>query len=214
MFDENTQPELPKVRRSAESLDAARASANADGVGTTALYNVASKARLAEVLTPRELEIYEQADVATLIRLHDEIDAAVAAAYGWPWPMTDSEILERVVALNAERVAEEAAGKIRWLRPDYQIPLHAYRASKTAKVAKPACARVVTLAGKPAWPSTMTGRISAIRTVLRNASAGLSLDEIARSIAHAPKAAVAEILGVMVALSDAARTDDGMFYST
>ena len=28
----------------------------------------------------------------------------------------------RLVALNAERAAEEAAGQVRWLRPDYQIP--------------------------------------------------------------------------------------------
>ena len=30
------------------------------------------------------------------------------------------EILERLVALNAERAAEEARGLIRWLRPDFQ----------------------------------------------------------------------------------------------
>ena len=55
-------------------------------------------------------------------RLHQQIDAAVAAAYGWPADLPPSEIVTRLVALNAERAAEEAAGKIRWLRPDYQIP--------------------------------------------------------------------------------------------
>ncbi|MBI4621765.1 MAG: hypothetical protein HY736_00925 [Verrucomicrobia bacterium] len=34
-------------------------------------------------------------------------ESAVAAAYGWPWPLTDAETLERVVALNAARAAEE-----------------------------------------------------------------------------------------------------------
>jgi hypothetical protein len=38
------------------------------------------------------------------------------------WHETDEQILERLVALNAERVAEEAAGTIRWLRPAFQAP--------------------------------------------------------------------------------------------
>ena len=33
-----------------------------------------------------------------------------------------SEIVARLVALNASRAAEEAAGTIRWLRPNYQRP--------------------------------------------------------------------------------------------
>lgn len=54
--------------------------------------------------------------------LHDELDALVAHAYGWPWPMPKEEILDRLVALHDARVVEEKAGKVRWLRPDYQIP--------------------------------------------------------------------------------------------
>ncbi|MCP5559977.1 MAG: hypothetical protein H7A55_19685 [Verrucomicrobiaceae bacterium] len=52
--------------------------------------------------------------------MHDDLDAAVFAAYGWPATLTDAEILERLVALNAQRAAEEARGIIHWLRPDYQ----------------------------------------------------------------------------------------------
>jgi hypothetical protein len=33
--------------------------------------------------------------------------AAVAAAYGWPADSTDEQILERLLALNLERAAEE-----------------------------------------------------------------------------------------------------------
>jgi hypothetical protein len=36
--------------------------------------------------------------------------------------LASGEIVARLVALNAERAAEEAAGHIRWLRPDYQVP--------------------------------------------------------------------------------------------
>jgi hypothetical protein len=45
---------------------------------------------------------------------------AAPEAYGWPATLTDQQILEKLVALNAERAAEEAKGQIRWLRPEYQ----------------------------------------------------------------------------------------------
>jgi hypothetical protein len=45
---------------------------------------------------------------------HKKLDAAVAAAYGWPADLTDEQILERLLALNLKRVAEEAkAAKIK-----------------------------------------------------------------------------------------------------
>jgi hypothetical protein len=76
--------------------------------------------------------------VSVLRTLHDELDAAVLAAYGWQdlgsapcgqdeasttaraaW--TDA-LLQRLVDLNTRRAAEEATGTIRWLRPEYQNP--------------------------------------------------------------------------------------------
>ena len=39
---------------------------------------------------------------------HKRLDAAVAAAYGWPADLTDDQILEKFLALNRERAAEEA----------------------------------------------------------------------------------------------------------
>ncbi len=38
---------------------------------------------------------------------HKKLDAVVAAAYGWPADLTDEQILERLLALNLERAAEE-----------------------------------------------------------------------------------------------------------
>lgn len=40
-----------------------------------------------------------------LAALHDELDEAVAHAYGWTWPLSEQEILERLLALNLERAA-------------------------------------------------------------------------------------------------------------
>jgi len=39
---------------------------------------------------------------------HKKLDAAVAAAYGFPADLADAEILSRLLALNLERAAEEA----------------------------------------------------------------------------------------------------------
>jgi GxxExxY protein len=55
----------------------------------------------------------------------------VEAFDGWPADRSDNDTLIRLVALNQERVREEAAGQVRWLRPDYQIPASAARKKST-----------------------------------------------------------------------------------
>lgn len=42
---------------------------------------------------------------AWLDHLHRDLDAAVAAAYGWEWPLSDDEILRRLFELNQARAA-------------------------------------------------------------------------------------------------------------
>jgi hypothetical protein len=39
---------------------------------------------------------------------HKKLDAAVAAAYGWPADLSDEQVLEKLLALNLERAGEEA----------------------------------------------------------------------------------------------------------
>jgi hypothetical protein len=68
-----------------------------------------------------------KARAAIVNRLHEQLDQAVADAYGWgeDWragALGPPEIVARLVALNHERAAEEKAGKVRWLRPEYQEP--------------------------------------------------------------------------------------------
>lgn len=59
----------------------------------------------AKVLKTRTLtELYNQRP-AWLAMLHERLDAAVAAAYGWPADLSDEEILERLFALNQARAA-------------------------------------------------------------------------------------------------------------
>ena len=83
-------------------------------------------------LTPDEERIKDEGLILIQKELHERLDRLVFQAYGWPETLTDEEILERLVALNAERAKEEAAGHVRWLRPDYQIP----RFAKGAAAAK------------------------------------------------------------------------------
>ncbi|WP_339098336.1 class I SAM-dependent DNA methyltransferase (plasmid) [Deinococcus sp. VB142] len=41
--------------------------------------------------------------VSALVMAHDRLDQAVAAAYGWEWPLPEDEVLKRLLALNLER---------------------------------------------------------------------------------------------------------------
>ena len=86
----------------------------------TGLYNLVEKLRRNTALTPAEADTARRARAAIILELHRRLDAAVAAAYGWEASLAPAEIVARLVALNAARAAEEAAGTIRWLRPDYQ----------------------------------------------------------------------------------------------
>ena len=62
------------------------------------MYNVLEKLRAEEPLTDKERVIHEHGLVSILKQLHDELDAAVFDAYGWPRDLTDEQILERLVA--------------------------------------------------------------------------------------------------------------------
>ena len=86
-------------------------------------------------LEPRDAECAAKLKDRTLTKLYNErpewlnlahkkLDAAVAAAYGWPGELTDDQILERLLALNLERAAEEAqSAKVK--QPKVQRPKQA-----------------------------------------------------------------------------------------
>lgn len=48
---------------------------------------------------------------------HAKLDAAVADAYGWPHDLSDEQILDRLLALNLERAAEEEATRTKNAQP-------------------------------------------------------------------------------------------------
>ena len=128
--------------------------------------------------------------------LRDRLDVAVATAYGWPADLSDAEVVARVVALNAERVAEEAAGLVRWPRPEFQAP-ETVRPTKVQT--EMGVAAVAPLAVAPAWPRDMVAQYTALRGAIVAAPA-------------APRVAkLDEMLSLLVALGQARQTEGGRF---
>jgi hypothetical protein len=127
----------------------------------------------------------------------------------------DEAILERLVALNAERAAEEARGVVRWLRPAFQHPeTEAVPTQAEIETGAEAIADV-TAAGvaKPqAWPSDAIAQVRAVADALTTSAAPLSVDDItARFKARGSwKKRVPALLDMLVALGRA-QEKDGRF---
>lgn len=120
-------PELrERIAHLAEQIDAHRKRVLAPESGNTGLtltgiYNVLAALREGRALTAKEKTQHAQVLVGVLRELHDELDAAVLTAYGLRANATTDDILTRLVQLNTQRAAEEAQGRVRWLRPASKI---------------------------------------------------------------------------------------------
>ena len=81
--------------------------ADSRGVGTVRYpRRVPRDEACAQSLARRTLtNLYNQRP-AWLAMAHDKLDRAVAAAYGWEWPLSDEDILARLLALNLERAGK------------------------------------------------------------------------------------------------------------
>jgi hypothetical protein len=187
----------------AEELDAHRKRQQAvhPDLTITGMYNVLEKLRSGEALTAKDKVIHEQGLVSVLKKLHDDLDAAVFDAYGWPHDLTDEQILERLVALNAERAAEERRGLIRWLRPEFQNPSGAKAATQEdlATTDEPETATPVA-ATAAAWPKKLAEQIAAVRDLLTKGAAEWTKAEVAAAFKGANKAEVEEVLDSLAAL--------------
>ncbi len=203
--------EKERIRVLAEELDAHRKRVQAQhGFTLTGLYNVLEKLRAGEELNDKDKLVHDQGLVSVLRKLHDDLDAAVFAAYGWPSNLADAEILERLVALNGERAAEEARGVIHWLRPEYQagkwkgskrqsemeLPdVPAERAGRKGSNAK--------AKSKRPWPKSLSERVQAVEAALHETAAAVTADALAKQFSRAKSEDVAEILSTLVTLGRA-----------
>ncbi len=157
--------------------------------------------------TANERLAHDKGLVSVLRQLHDDLDLAVADAYGWPWPLSGEEILTRLVALNAERADEEGRGIIHWLRPEYQSPggqravagqLPLVAGEKRAK-AKPKQGR------KHAWPKALAERVKYVEEALHASGTPVTADQLTKHFLRARPRDVAEILKALVTLGRARR---------
>ena len=196
------------------------------------MYNVLDKLRSGEVLTAKERTIHEQGLVSVLRQLHDELDAAVLGAYGWAdlVPLLrvahgndapaegqareearrafDEAVLERLVALNAERAAEEARGLVRWLRPEFQNPAgprapeHVPEQEELPTDEDEVVAAHVVAAKPMPWPKEPVAQVRAVAEVLAASVVPMSVDDIAaRFTARGPwKKRLPQLLEMLVAV--------------
>jgi hypothetical protein len=166
-FPAANEPQKEKIRQLAEQLDAHRKARQAlhPTLTITDMYNVLEKLRAGEPLTAKEQKIHEQGLVSILLQLHQELDAAVAAAYGWPADLPEQEVLERLVQLNHQRAAEEARGLIRWLRPAYQHP----QGTQQTDIGLTTAAKAAKATPKEflVWPKTLAEQAQAVQRALQ-----------------------------------------------
>lgn len=172
------------------------------------MYNVLEKLRAGGRIEGKDREIYDQGLVGILRDLHDQIDTAVADAYGWPADLTDEDILHRLVDLNRARAAEEARGHIRWLRPDYQNPQGTVAEAKGEQGAMDLGPKDTT--DKAPWPKSLPEQIAAVRAALADMGEATPA-EVARHFKHARAGTVHPLLESLTALGQARETDGGRF---
>jgi hypothetical protein len=167
----------------------------------TAIYNVVEKLRTGEVLSDAERVIHEAAACGVLRDLHEELDMAVARCYGWSWPLHRAESLSRLVDLHDVRIAEEQAGHVHWLRPDYQVRRFGEGALELPPDAVLDDEQAPEEAhGRTPWPRTAAEQIRALQHTL--AAGPLTVEEAAVRFSGARRDLVARHLETLVLLGE------------
>ena len=217
-FPEATEEQQKRIRSLAEALDAHRKRQQAlhPTLALTDLYNVVEKLRVGQPLTAKEETVHQQGLAAVVLSLHQQLDAAVAEAYGWPTDLPVPELLQRLVHLNHQRAREEQAGHIRYLRPAYQAPetvqtglvlpesapVAAAKAKgkKTAKSLGAVALPENELDALNSWPQDLAQQMQALRTAINGAEMPLTAAQVAQRFRGAGPARVQPLLDTLAAL--------------
>lgn len=212
-FPDASEAQKQAIRRSAEALDALRKQVLAahPDLTLTKLYNVRESIRSRCALNAAEASVRDRGLVLILDEHHQAIDAAVAAAYGWPVDLVEEEVLIRLVALNRQRAQDEAHGIVHWLRPDYQRPRFGTpnRAGEQIEAALPAPQPAA--AGKPLFPTEAVGRVAAVLSALAGTSAPIDARTIAARFRQGLKVerAIRDILISLARVGEISTIDSG-----
>jgi hypothetical protein len=188
-FPAATELQKETIRALGEQLDAHRKHQQAQhpDLTLTGMYNVLERVCALESengkdpLTVKEKKIYDQGLVGILRKLHDELDEAVAVAYGWPMDLSQNDILFRLVELNKERAAEEAQGHVRWLRPEYQAPneVTKTKAEQTKLDVEDDEIVIPVVAEQREWPKEIPAQATVLSEVLGSLPAPMPVEAIA-----------------------------------
>ena len=186
------------VRRLAERLDAHRRTVLAQGEGLTVtrLYNALESVRSGAALDAASRDVYDRGLVGVLREIHDDLDEAVAAAYGWPWPLPDEAVVERIVALNKARQAEEATGHVRWLRPDLSVQsTEGVQGALAVGDGAPVAQRE-----RHPWPKTLADQAQVVQRTVAGADAPVGVDDVVAAFTGVRRPAVVAVLDTLAAL--------------
>jgi hypothetical protein len=205
-FPDPSKAQRQHIRALGESLDAHRKRQQKlyPELKLTDIYNVLEKLRSGHDLDEAERKIHEQALATVLLNIHDELDAAVLDAYGWPADLSTEDVLYRLIALNEERQAEERRGLIRWLRPDFQQPPQARQAGLDIEIEE----TIAPIAARRPWPQSLPDRVRAIRTLLAEQLQPLDAHSLARMFTRARRQDVQDIAETLVSLNQARRVEN------
>ncbi|KQT09052.1 hypothetical protein ASG40_10340 [Methylobacterium sp. Leaf399] len=215
-FPLTTSAQVDLIRRAGEALDAHRRERRTlhPEVGLTDAYNVLAKLRAGTMVASLDEEdraILEAALVVVLRELHDDFDAAVTDAYGWPANLTDDDILARLVALNKARAADEVRGMIHWLRPSFQVPRLGIPAQGTGEQVEADLVVADGTAGKPGFPADDMAQTAVVIAALMGAAGPLDAPAIASGFQKARhlEERVGAVLAALSRLGFVTTTDGG-----
>jgi hypothetical protein len=100
-------------------------------------------------------------------------------------PAGNEVLLDRLVELNAKRAAEEAAGSVRWLRPEFQksgegeqVLMETDADGDISDEVEEGSAKKPVVVQRP-WPTGLTEQIKAVAEVFGSASRSLDIEGLA-----------------------------------
>ncbi|WP_184446368.1 class I SAM-dependent DNA methyltransferase [Rhodospirillum centenum] len=205
-----------RIRVLGERLDSFRKERQAahPDLTLTQMYNVLERLReldrdpAAKPLDAKEKAIHEKGLISVLRQIHDDLDRAVFDAYGWPHDLTDEQILERLVALNKERAAEEKRGIIRWLRPEFQAPKTARPVQTAMEVGPEETSAPAAPAAKAPWPKSLPEQAQQVLAALTALGRPATPTEVARTFRSAPAPRVAEVMATLETMGRAWKVEN------
>jgi hypothetical protein len=219
-FPDASEGQKQKIGAIAEDLDAHRKRVLEahPHLTLTGLYNVLERLKAGakpDELPTKERRIFEDGLVLILKEMHEKLDVAVSQAYGWPVDLPEEEVLARLVALNRERAKEEKRGKVRWLRPDYQIPRFGSEKEKEEQMeADLGEAILAAVSGpKPSFPADERDQTPAVLHQLMEAEGMLDAEGIASAFKQGRKClgSVNAVLAALFRMGLVSNTDGKRF---